>query len=538
MKAKLFTIIAALAIFSSLAFGQSDFSSGFGRLDAYQYGQWSTQVWSGSTSTGAFTLTMVKGFATLPSGGKFFPFTTHTPISIGSAGAGNSEIVTPSAVSCSSQQSFTCTVTATFTYAHGKGDIVTSGTYGLQEAIDQLYSMGGGLVSVGPGWANAGGTNTILAAAVPYPAVAIEDMRAGLQYWNATPNTLAFMAVPTTLTAVTMLPSATPVGAYGTGTYYGCISYVDIMGNEGPCSLTFNEAGLATGSFIFSAPAASTGAVGYTIYISLTSGSYAFAYKVPLTSTVCTLTKVESITAACAVTNTTYGQTGATATVTAITVNTARLAPQIGVVSSTTDYVPNSNAHTVYAYAPGARVGEAGVVGSSLPFTITTAAATTVPNVLGTLELPAGFMNYIGKTLRVCGHATATGTSTATIIGISLWWDADGSNATGVPAVIGGPRTTITLASAADHYSFCQDLKTTVSGAGVTAGSLLPGAGWLSISDTVDGTHPMTSPNATVGAVGSLNLAGEARIEVVYLHTTGTDGTGIILQDLTAEVIN
>jgi hypothetical protein len=38
--------------------------------------------------------------------------------------------------------------------------------------------------------------------------------------------------------------------------------------------------------------------------------------------------------------------------------------------------------------------------------------------------------------------------------------------------------------------------------------------------------------------VGSLNLAGEARMDFVWLHTTGTDGAGVQLQDLTVKVLN
>jgi hypothetical protein len=44
--------------------------------------------------------------------------------------------------------------------------------------------------------------------------------------------------------------------------------------------------------------------------------------------------------------------------------------------------------------------------------------------------------------------------------------------------------------------------------------------------------------DTSVAATASLNLAGEARIDVIYNHTTGTDAAGLILQNLTAEVLN
>jgi hypothetical protein len=195
--------------------------------------------------------------------------------------------------------------------------------------------------------------------------------------------------VPTTLTAVTALPSATPVGAYGTGTYHLCIAYVDIMGNEGTVLADFSEAGLATGSFIFTPPAASTGAVGYTIYISLTGGTYALSYKVPLTNSICTLTAIETTTAACAVTNATYGQTGATATVTAITVNTAMLARSATAISARPTTWPNPNARTVYAYVPEQPRGAAGRASRHhCPSPSVPPRPPPCPAVIGTLTLP------------------------------------------------------------------------------------------------------------------------------------------------------
>lgn len=517
---------------------------------------WQGFVVSGNSATGSqsITVTSSQNGLTLPDG-TVVPlqaiFSTLVPIVV-DYGQGNQETVTPTAVSVGACPSgnlgvgaaYQCaTVTASFSNTHGQSAIVRDGSFGLQTAINYAQSLGGGIVSVDQAWAQSGGTTAMLNAAVPFPSVSVLDMRSSaVQYWNVNQAASTALATPTTLTAVTALPSATPVGAYGTGTYHFCISYVDIMGNEGTCSADFSQAGLATGSFIFSAPAASTGAVGYTIYISLTGGTYALSYKVPLTSSICTLTKVETVTAACAVTNTTYAQTGATATVTAITVNTAMLAPNATTISSTSDYVPNPNARTLYAYIPSMHVGLPGVLSSSLVFPVGAAAGSTVPDVIGTLTLPAGFMNYVGRTIEVCGYATeASAGSTATISNMQLWWDAAGSNAAGVPVLIGTIPSTNTLVTAnTDQFYFCYDLKTTVAGAGVTAGSIMQTGGYYINQYTTSSvaTVPKTVLGQGPAAVGSLNLAGEARIEVVWLHTTGTDGAGVQLQDLTVKVLN
>lgn len=550
-----FKVLVFVLLLATFASGQcpTRASRSAGRYEAalYNYGGSSVcsatpgTVATGSTSTGAYTISLRSGTITLQDGRTIVPYSVTAPIIVGIGSV--AETVTPTAVSGCVKNGApnSCQITATFTNAHGAGTQVASASAGLQEAINDAQNSPtpGGIVAVDKVWAENGGTSTIVTAALPFHQVAIEDSRSGpVQFYNINPAATTALATPATLTAVTALPSATPAGSYGTGTYHLCISYVDLMGNEGTCSADFSEAGLASGSFIFSAPAASTGAVGYTVYISLTSGTYALAYKVPLTNSICTLTKVETVTAACAVTNATYGQTGATATVTAITVNTAMLAPNATTISSTTDYVPNPNARTTYAYTPSNRVALPGVVGSSLPFPIGAAAGTTVPDVIGSLTLPAGFMNYVGRTAEFCGFATeASAGSTSTITTIQLWWDAAGSNAAGVPVLVGSLPMTNTLVTAnTDQYAFCFDLKTTVAGAGVTAGSILQTNSWFEEQYTTSSvaTVPKIVTGQGAAATASLNLAGESRLHVVYLHTTGTDANGVVLQDLSVKVLN
>jgi hypothetical protein len=103
-------------------------------------------------------------------------------------------------------------------------------------------------------------------------------------------------------------------------------------------------------------------------------------------------------------------------------------------------------------------------------------------------------------------------------------------------------RSTNTLVTAkTDQFYFCYDLKTTVAGAGVTAGSIMQTGGnymqpvhsssqWL--------PFPVRHSVKVRRLSASLNLAGEARMDVVWLHTTGTDGAGVQLQDLTVKVLN
>jgi hypothetical protein len=151
----------ALTVLSVACFGQlnlttpipnsSSFAGDTYNAPAYA---WSGTVYSGSTGTGAYAITLYSPGVTLPDGRRVSVFgnTTIPPITIGNPGAGTMETVTPSAVSgCNSLNAGaatqgTCTITATFTYAHGRGDYIGSGDAGIQEAINDAGNNGGGQV--------------------------------------------------------------------------------------------------------------------------------------------------------------------------------------------------------------------------------------------------------------------------------------------------------------------------------------------------------------------------------------------------------
>lgn len=495
-------------------------------------------VEAGSTAGGSYALTLANGTFTTVDGLIIAPVSITTPITVG-FGA-NQETVTPSAVSCATPQVIdTCLVTATFTYAHSTGDIVRSGTVGLQEALNYSSGKGGGVVGLDQGWTKQGGTNALIVAAIVMPYTAIEDHRQFTPtIWYPQAAATTILAVPTTLTSTTMATQTVPAGSYTTGNYIGAVACVDLMGQEGPMSATSgNIAGSASGSWLFTAPAASTGCVGYTIYISLVSGTYTLMYKVPLTSAICTLTTLENVTPACAIANTTYGQVAANATVTALTVNTSPTGLGKTVISTTAITHGTPNGRTTYVYSPGSGLALSGITGASFPYTIGAAAATGIPSVVGTVNIPPGYMNAVGRKIRVCGYGTMSGASTATVVDINLQWDSFGQNTAGLPVVVADLETTPASAFATTvvNVSFCQTLVTTVAGAGATAGTILPQAGILAVGNTSTGISGSAGSNGTTAAVASLNLASEARLHVVYNHTTGTDGAGLILNGLTVE---
>jgi hypothetical protein len=564
------SIVCLVLVASCLSVGQQQtqlFSgaapASSGKYNASAYAGWAVHSVN-AVAAGAGTMTLDNCYPKMGQPDnirQIFPFAVNVPVTIIDGSLTESAlavtaVTTPTANTASSTNPYSCSFTATFANAHAGGVSIISGDNGLAEAINDAHSTGG-VVRIDPG---SGITNAQLnSTTAVYHNVVLEDDRSGaVQYWNPQGG-LTTLAAPATLTATTvgfgLNGAATTGGAYtGTSTYVVCIAYVDAMGQEGPCSATFSALTAGTGAVNqigFSAPAASTGAVGYVPYISLASGSYALAYKVPLVTQpatagaypvsngVCTLTTVETITPACAVANTTYGQSGSAAIVSALTLNTSPIDPQITTVSSTTVYTPNAGGRTTVTYVPGSRIALGGMPTAFLPFAISAAEATTVPSVLGTINVAPGLMNFVGRTLEICGKATTTA-STATIVSIQFQWDSMGMNTAGKGVQIGNLSITPAAAfSTTKVITFCEDFQTTVAGATATAGSINSVGGFIATSGVSSAAAGQgAGSDASIGAVGSLNLAADARINVISVHTTGTDGAALTLQSLTAKVIN
>ena len=573
-------VIAALLVAALPGFAQQSCDTGTrlhidnGMYNASAYNTWRAQVATGNAATGATTVTVQQNGVALCDNYKIQPFQVGSPITIG-IGANAETATVTSVAGCSiNGVANACTIGATFNNLHGHGDLIVSGSAGVQEAIfDALLSpAGGGVVAVGAPFTAGGGTDATLSAALPFPSVSIQDNRKGTPaMWNPMPTVTTALAAPTTLTSQaacdathTFCSDATVAGsASWGGTVHGCITLVDINGNESPCSADASFTSVASKAIDIGAPAArADNVVGWKPYLSVSGGSYALSYSLPLltqpttllaipvSSGVCTLTTLETITPACAIGNTKYGQsasaTGAGglfsaggAQFTSYPVVTSTLAPEIGSASAL-QHNPNEEAHATYAYVPGNRIGAPGIQSAHIAFPITAAAQTTIGQVEATIPLPANYMNFVGRTMEVCGLIAKTGTTADTVDEIQVWWDAEGSNVTaGTPVQLSSIKITeaTALAAAAD-FNFCQQFTTTVASTSATGGSIQPGVGYATVSQVSAGANPSAGANALVAAVGSLNLALPAHVTVELKHTTGTDGAGSILYGATVRVIN
>ncbi len=546
---KLLSVILSLAVIFSVVPASSGQQTAESRVagvfvaSQYNYGLAGTpiRILNGNAATGSATVTVNSGTAILPSGVPVAVFNVNAPITVG-IGA-NVETVTPTAVSgcgLNSQQG-TCQVTATFANTHGSGEMIFSGTSGLQEAINDAFKNGGGVVVLDNLWQ---GTNTIITAAVPYANVAIRDERSGTtRMWNPTP-TGAALSVPTTLTAQAACDAthqfcsdANVAGSasYAGGTLFGCVAYVDIMGNEGPCSLTASFTDVSAKAIDVAAPAASPGAVGYVVYLSLDAGTYAQAYQIPSTAANCTLTTIETTIPACAVANTTYGQAASTfgaaglftsggSQITTYPVNTGlHFTKLASVIMTTVSLTPVSNSSVTYSYAPGNRIGAPGISSANVVnYAAAPSTTTAIPNAIATWTIPANTFNFIGAEFTVSGFFTFTdGGDTSDEIRVA--WDAAGTNTTTVPTALCQIKTTATGAAAAQNGTYSCTVK--IATVGATGTALVNG--WGDIALAAGQTTLVRSGLSTaVAPSASINLTVPARIVVYYIGTGATNNPG------------
>lgn len=475
-----------------------------------------------SSTTGSSTITLVTGSVSVANQPSFNPIATTAPIYVG-FGA-NQELVTPTTVSgCGAgQPQGSCQITASFTKLHGPSEPVFSGSYGLQEAVNAASSAGGE-VAVGSGWAGLGGANSTITGATAFSNVIINDNR-GLQqqYWSMQPSTLTSLATPATQTSSTIVFTASPVGTWAASSTHFLVTYVDALGGESPASADYTQTPTVNYTLNVTSPVASAGAVGYRVYAGTSSS--ALTYLLPVTSANCTLTTLESVIPACAIGST--GQWSATF------VTTTNLSPVALGVTSTSNPVPQG--HTTFSYQPS---GAAPVPFQTQygPFgTGTIASATSgVLTPLGSFNLPAGFQNVIGRTIRVTGKISLTAGASSTL-GITLGTVWAGGVTAGAPVTVCNPISGFVFATHA-YSSVNFSCTMTTNAVGATAiGSLMPES--MFMAGYATGTLIPVGTETSSAAIGSLGLFAQNEYTVFLAPLVAADTT-VQLQSLHIEVL-
>lgn len=160
-------LLAYLAAFGSLALtcsAQTVVASQFNNWQAYG---------NQNLVAGANTLVSISPCSQTGGGLNFYAIAASTPIYIHNSGSPQTdEIVTPTSV----VQGGTCTMSVTVTNAHPTPWYITSGTFGLQEAINAGAQTGVlNVVQVNASWHAAGGGYANIYSAVGSANLAISD---------------------------------------------------------------------------------------------------------------------------------------------------------------------------------------------------------------------------------------------------------------------------------------------------------------------------------------------------------------------------
>jgi hypothetical protein len=397
-----------------------------------------------------------------------------------------------------------CTVTATFTYAHGAGTPVVSGSGGFDEAMNVAAANGGGVVLVS-GFTSI--TDALIQASTAlFPSVQVQVLFGSSNPipYTLTPTTLTALATPATRSATadaTQVISGTATGTFAASAYYVCVTYVDITGQESPCSATFNFTATLNVALNWAAPAASTGAVGWIPYAGLTGTST--QYRITPTAAICRLSTVETVNPSCAM--------GATA-VTPSPNTTNNLAP--GYTINT--YRPNTQSHTTFAYVPHHQLPICGGIPADWgPFIASAGGTTGQIEVLGSVALPAGCLNQFYKTLRVTGHITMTaGTSETPVLKVQL----GPTLTTGTPTNICQYANTTALSAAVYSLDFYCTMTTNALGA---SGTTVPG-GLAAVALGAGTTAGTAMPELGTAAITD-SLATQDTLYVTYIPTSGTN---------------
>ena len=473
------------------------------------------QVITGSTTAGAFTVTCQASQNYASNAVKAVP-TTNTPITIGYGL--NIETVTPSAVSFDTLGNIL--ITATFAYAHAAGDVVRSGTVGLQEALNYAAGSGGGAVVITPGWAQYGGTSAMLTASVASNQVSLVDNRYGtLETAGNFPSSVTPLAAPTAVSTSAATYGLLTTGTTGgtvpaSSTYRVGITYVDAQGGETALSTdTASTSTIASGSgstntLGLTSPAALTGAVGYRVYVSAASGASLSEILYPVGNAAITGTPV---TLAAGSPILPCFQIGTPVTITAIITGTAKVPAQ----------------PTAFTY------GTAEVVRAPLasfpPFTALGTIAAAATGTLGQVSFGAGFFNTIGRTVRVRGmyYVTTNGTGGTVTTQVNL------ASVFGVTSITPFTAASAAIAGSVLTVNFIFEVYLTTAATGATGTLEAHGFVAYNAAGTAVGS---IAQDSIIAVSSSVDLTKANTLSVSHLNTTL--GTSVSqLRQLTVEVL-
>lgn len=474
-----------------------------------------------SISAGAYTFPINTITQALAFGGNrnVNPFNTNASIKIVDSTSSLTETVsgvTPT------YNGGTATLSVTATNTHYSFHL-RSGTCGLREALNDLGGLGGEVIVDQKFYDDGCTAATINTAATVGGTLQanqyVHDISNGQDTWyNLEPSTLSALAVPTTsanltcaATAGLVCQSATTGGTWPNSAEHIAEVYVDALGGWSAASVdaSLTPSASATNVLLFTSPAASSGAAGW-----LPAGGLAYnstTYMLPVTAANCVLSTQFTAYPVCAI--------GANATMLG-PVTTTSLIPQAGGIAAA--YNPNPQSHNAFAYRPSQRPGYQFQTNYG-PFTICPALTGGQLCVVGTVQLPTGFLQNLGifGSLRFEFDVSNTPSTGGTASGIDVEIGDITDFSTGTPKIVCTLNGDITASgtAATKYHEVCT---MTVNALGTT-GSIMPG-GFGIEQVTAQGT--IGNPYAEGGTAAiTADVLDQDSIYFVFLQTTEAETT-------------
>ena len=459
--------------------------------------------------------------------------TVYFPVAILDASPTLSEVVTPTSTSNTSS---TCGFAAT-TNSHTSFSLV-SGTAGLQEAIitqqqstpvfnvilDKYWyqsvaslpsQTAAGVIAAVTGNANVGIVDT---TTLPWTFYSWN----GTKYVaNSATGSVPFTSVtqvsaPTALSTLAatngLITTATTGGTIpASATYRLGATYVTATGGETAISTdtastaTIASGSTATNTITVTSPAAATGAVGWRVYMSAASGA-SLSEILYVSSCTSAATGQTVLNGVCAI--------GSPAVITAVVTGTATV-PAV----SSAFITPINNASPV-----------ASVPVSYPPFPNVATISAAATGTLGEVNLPAGFLNVLGRTLRICGNGFGTTNGTAGTLTVATTL----ASIPGVTSIT--PFTAVsgtTTASAVVSFTFCEDA--TVTATGATGTLEMHGVVHYNLAGSAVDSPAM---DLIVAASSTIDLTKQDQLAITLKPTTTAITTGgSQLRQLTIQVL-
>lgn len=506
-------------------------SSALGIKYAPAFNAWAVKILNG-TASGAGSVQLERGFVSLPDSTVINPFVVGSTLTI-EPGTAVAEVVTITGVSnCGGLSTAPplCTISATFSNAHGTGT-VQSGSFGLFEAIQSLPTVNGlkaGKVVIDGSW---GGTTTTLTSAAAIanmsPTVVIEDLRgAAPAYFHLAPG-LTNITTPTALTTASTLTTSVTGGTIATGTTPRfCVTAVDIFGGETACSAdaaataTLVDGAGSTNSYTITAAGVpvGTGIIGYRLYVSASGGATQTETVAAPANLSCTIAVASPLAGTCV--------PGLPITLVSLPATT-NAGPPSGTSGAATAM---NNAHTTAVVRstttyPDMLPFNSTAAAGYFPVTVTSATTLAVGyDVMGALPYPAGYFNTLGATYRICGGGVVT-PSAATVAGTWTIRIGPRQNSAGTStmqvAVPFGFVASNQWTAALSHFDFCTDVTTNATG---TSGTVEGSASTFCVVVAAgnDGAGIDTCVGAFNATSSGIDLTQQGEVELTYVQTAAS----------------